>query len=131
MTPEVIASRGNTDMMTSVSSQPWTNALIRLAMNVTKKNTNIPIFSPMPSWSLFRSLRIIQGHTNETTERTTCPREILARVICPRRGKINFGRLVHCGSYGRRYRSSREAHVLAFRLSLCVLCREPVPWKNL
>ena len=54
--PDVIANSGKTDMMTRVSSQPCMKAFTKHATKVTKKNTNIPIFSPMPSCSLFKSL---------------------------------------------------------------------------
>ena len=43
--------------MTRVSSQPWTKALTMLAAKMVMKNRNMPIFSPMPSCNLFRSLK--------------------------------------------------------------------------
>ncbi len=43
-------------MMTRVSSQPWTKALMRLATKMVTKKMNMPIFSPIPSCSLFKSL---------------------------------------------------------------------------
>ena len=42
--------------MTSVICHPWMNALTIDKMKVKILNTSIPIFSPMPSWSLFKSL---------------------------------------------------------------------------
>lgn len=52
---------GMADMMTRVSSQPWMKALIKLAKKIVTKNRNIPIFSPMPSCSLLRSLNEADG----------------------------------------------------------------------
>ena len=49
---------GMAEKMTRVSSQPWMKALIRDAEKIVMKNTNIPIFSPMPSCIFVRSSEI-------------------------------------------------------------------------
>ena len=51
-----MAMSGIMQRMTRVSSQPCTKATMRERRKVPTKKNIIPIFSPIPSWSLFRSL---------------------------------------------------------------------------
>jgi hypothetical protein len=54
--------------MTSVSSQPWMKALKMLATKMVMKKMNMPIFSPMPSCSLFRSLQKVMDHVKHAMD---------------------------------------------------------------
>jgi len=69
---------GTETIMTKVSFHPLTKARTILATKVPKKKMNIPIFSPMPSWSLIRSLskKIVRSF----------PR--ICDLLCHPRGKI-------------------------------------------
>ena len=54
----MIELTGMAARMTRVSSHPWMKALMMLAKKMVMKKMNMPIFSPIPSCNLFKSLKI-------------------------------------------------------------------------
>ena len=56
MIPPAMTIKGLTAIMTRVSFQPYTNPIIKPAMTVVIFAKNMPIFVPIPSCTLFRSL---------------------------------------------------------------------------
>ena len=57
--PPNIIIRGKHDEMTNETNQFWVYGKINDPKKVTINRTNIPIFSPMPSWILFKSSVIL------------------------------------------------------------------------